>query len=76
MVERPKCNKTMVDWARSPEQGCVKRLYKFNPSNSIYDIDEKVNRQNIQIQGEEIVQRLVEISIDLLEKMWYNSIRK
>ena len=32
MVERPKCNKTTVDWARSPEQGCVKRLYKFNPS--------------------------------------------
>ena len=34
MVERPKCNKTMVDWERSPEQGCVKRLYKFNPSKS------------------------------------------
>ena len=75
MGESPKCY-IMVDWLRSPDEGCVERLYKFNPSNSIYDISKKVNRQNIQIQGEEIVQRLVEISIDLLEKMWYNSIRK
>ena len=75
MDESPKCY-IMVDWSRSPDEGCVERLYKFNPSNSIQDIDENVNRRNIQIQGEEIVQRLVEISIDLLEKMWYNSIRK
>lgn len=48
MDESPKCY-IMVDWSRSPDEGCVERLYKFNPSNSIYDIDKKVNRQNIQI---------------------------
>lgn len=48
MGESPKyC--IMVDWSRSPDEGCVERLYKFNPSNSIYDIDEIVNRHNIQI---------------------------
>lgn len=48
MGESSKCC-IMVDWLRSPDEGCVERLYKFSPSNSIDDIDAKVNRQNIQI---------------------------
>ena len=48
MDESPKCY-IMVDWLRSHDEGCVERLYKFNPSNSIQDIDENVNRRNIQI---------------------------
>lgn len=48
MDESPKC-RAMVDWSRSPDEGCVERLYKFSPSNSIYDVDKIVNRQNIQI---------------------------
>lgn len=31
MDENPKCY-IMVDWSRSPDEGCVERLYKFNPS--------------------------------------------
>lgn len=46
MGENPKCLR-MVDWSRSPDEGCVERLYKFNPSNSIQDIDENVNRRNV-----------------------------
>ncbi len=46
MGESPKYYR-MVDWSRSPDEGCVERLYKFNPSNSIYDIDEIVNRRCI-----------------------------
>ena len=75
MGASPKCY-IMVDWSRSPDEGCVERLYKFNPSNSIQDIDENVNRQNIQIQGEEIVQRLVEMPIDFLRMICYNIYRK
>lgn len=31
MGENPKCYR-MVDWSRSPDEGYVERLYKFNPS--------------------------------------------
>ena len=48
MGESPKCY-IMVDWSRSPDEGCVERLYNINTSNRKYDSDEKVKRQNIQI---------------------------
>lgn len=62
MAEKPKYY-IMIDWSRSPEQGCVKRL-KVQPL------------QNIQKQGEEIVQKLVKIPIDFVGKMCYNIYRK